>query len=84
MLNCTDIPRHYAKSEEVTIQREQLHRPVATVLDDPAEAVGVDHVDVQGVLDGAGQLREGELLQQPEHPDERACPVPGIAPRASI
>ena len=48
------------------------------MLDDQADAVGIDHVDVQGILDSGGQLRQGERLQQPQHPDERPGAVPRI------
>ncbi len=50
-------------------EREQVHRQVTAVLDDRADAVGIDHVDVESILDCRGKLRQGELLQEPQHAD---------------
>ena len=51
------------------VEREQRHRPLGPMLDDRADAVRIDDVDVQGILDRPGQLRQREPLQQSQHPD---------------
>ena len=61
-----------------TVEREQPDRLLAAMLDDGANAVGIDHVDVQGILDGRGQLGQRELLQQPQHADVRPRAVPRV------
>ena len=38
------------------IQREQLHRSIGAMLDDRADAVGIDHIDVERVLHSCGEL----------------------------
>jgi hypothetical protein len=45
------------------------------MLNDRADAVGIDHIDIQAVLDCLGELGQGALLQQPQHPNERPGPV---------
>ena len=38
------------------VEREQFHGRVTPVLDDRADAVGIDHVDVQGIFDRFREL----------------------------
>src|SRR5436305_15305214 len=58
-----------------TIEREELHGLVRPMFNNSADAVGIDYVDVQGVLDRLGELRERELLQEPQHANERTGAV---------
>ena len=38
-----------------TIEREQLDRSIGAMLDDRADAGGIDHIDVERVLDSCGE-----------------------------
>ena len=55
---------------QAAVEREQVHRPVGPVIEDDADTLGINDVEIEGVLHGSAELFEGMPLQQPENADE--------------
>jgi hypothetical protein len=46
------------------VETKEIDRPFGSVFHDQSNALGIDHIDVERVIDGIRQLRERKRLQQ--------------------
>lgn len=65
------------------VEREQVHRPVGPVIEEDADARGIDAIAVEAILDRSGALFEGRTLEEAADAEEGPDAVPLVGFEAS-